>query len=87
MRFRRTCSTLPGLLLAASAAIAGAQQPSNAAAAAPASPAAPRVGDMAPDFTFRASTRYGMLRDAQRLSDYRGQTVVLWLFIKARTRG
>jgi len=47
----------------------------------------PAVGDMAPDFTVRGATRYGLLRDPVRLSDFRGQTVVLWLFIKARTRG
>ena len=78
--------TLPGLLLAASATAVRAQQPTNAAAQ-PASPPAPEVGTMAPDFAFRGITRYGSLRDPQRLSDYRGETVVLWLFIKARTRG
>ena len=83
----RTRSRLlvPSLLLVA--ATAGAQQSSNApAAAAPPLPI-PAVGDMAPDFTARGATRFGLLRDPVRLSDYRGQTVVLWLFIKARTRG
>lgn len=42
---------------------------------------------MAPDFTLPAATRYGLLRDAVRLSDYRGQTVVLAFFFKARTKG
>ena len=42
---------------------------------------------MAPDFTIKGATRFGVIRDPMKLSDYRGQTVVLWLFIKARTRG
>ena len=46
----------------------------------------PAVGDMAPDFMFTPITADGIGRTT-RLSDYRGQTVVLWLFIKARTRG
>ena len=75
------------LCLASIASIASAQQPSAAATAQPAGPPAPNVGDAAPDFTFRGITRYGSLRDPSRLSDYKGQTVVLWLFIKARTRG
>jgi hypothetical protein len=74
---------MPSLVLTAVGA--GAQQPSNAPAA-PALPI-PAVGDMAPDFAMRGITRFGLLRDPNRLSDFRGQTVVLWLFIKARTRG
>ena len=50
-------------------------------------PAAPDVGQMAPDFTLQGATRYGLLRDPLRLSDYRGQTVVLAFFAKARTKG
>jgi peroxiredoxin Q/BCP len=42
---------------------------------------------MAPDFTISAATRYGVLRDPVRLSDFRGQTVVLAFFPKARTGG
>ena len=42
--------------------------------------------DMAPDFMFAPITSTG-IGPTKRLSDYRGQTVVLWLFIKARTRG
>jgi hypothetical protein len=73
---------LSGLLLACAAG-AGAQQPAG-----PAEPGLPMpaVGDMAPDFAIRGATRFGLLHPT-RLSDYRGQTVVLWLFIKARTRG
>ena len=46
-----------------------------------------RCGDMAPDFAIHGATRFGLLRDGGKLSDYRGQTVVLWLFFKARTKG
>ena len=76
---------LSSLLLVAPG-LASAQQPAPAAAVAPALPI-PAVGDTAPDFTIRGATRYGLLRDVSKLSDYRGQTVVLWLFFKARTKG
>jgi hypothetical protein len=74
---------LPSLLLAAALSAAEAQQPAAAVGA----PATPAVGDLAPDFAIRGATRFGLLKDPVRLSDFRGQTVVLWLFIKARTRG
>jgi peroxiredoxin len=47
----------------------------------------PAVGDAAPDFAIRGATRFGLLKDRARLSDYRGQTVVLAFFVVARTRG
>jgi len=47
----------------------------------------PKVGEMAPDFEFTGITRYGKLANTQKLSDFRGQTVVLAFFPKARTRG
>lgn len=50
-------------------------------------PQALEVGAMAPDFALVGSTRYGTLRDPVRLSDYRGKTVVLAFFFRARTRG
>jgi len=59
-----------------------AQQP-----AAPAPEVGPKVGEMAPDFEFTGITRYGKLANTQKLSDFRGQTVVLAFFPKARTRG
>jgi peroxiredoxin Q/BCP len=84
MRFR--VSPLPlvaaALALLVVASDARAQQP----AAAPA-PAGPQVGDMAPDFTLPGATRYGLLQNPVRLSDFRGQTVVLAFFPKARTKG
>jgi cytochrome oxidase Cu insertion factor (SCO1/SenC/PrrC family) len=67
------------LTLAASAA--NAQQP-----AAPAE-ASPEVGTLAPDFALAGATRYGVLREPVHLSDFRGKTVVLAFFYKARTKG
>jgi peroxiredoxin Q/BCP len=60
---------------------ARAQQP------APPAEVGPKVGEMAPDFEFTGITRYGKLANPQKLSDFRGQTVVLAFFPQARTRG
>ena len=54
----------------------------------PASPqVTPEVGQMAPDFNIPGATRFGLLRNPVRLSDYRGQVVVLAFIVQARTRG
>ena len=45
------------------------------------------VGQMAPDFELPGATRYGTLDAPVRLSDYRGETVVLAFFFRVRTRG
>jgi hypothetical protein len=45
------------------------------------------VGAVAPDFAIPGGTRYGLLRDPVRLSDFRGKTVVLAFFFRARSRG
>ncbi len=45
------------------------------------------VGAVAPDFELPGATRYGVLEDPIRLSDFKGKTVVLAFFFKARTRG
>jgi thioredoxin-dependent peroxiredoxin len=45
------------------------------------------IGAVAPDFALPGATRYGMLREQVHLSDYRGQTVVLAFFFRARSRG
>ena len=74
--------------LAAAPAGAGAQQPpASGAAAQPAPPPPVSVGDMAPDFSLPGATRFGLLRDPVKLSSFRGQSVVLAFFFKARTRG
>jgi len=54
---------------------------------APPSPSPLAVGALAPDFSIPGATRYGTLRNGVRLSDYKGKTVVLAFFFKARTRG
>jgi peroxiredoxin Q/BCP len=48
---------------------------------------APDVGDMAPDFTLPAASAGQVLTKPFKLSDYRGKTVVLAFFPKARTSG
>lgn len=63
------------------------QQPTAAPPPAPPSPPALEVGAVAPDFAIPGGTRYGTLRGPVRLSDYKGKTVVLAFFFKARTRG
>ena len=45
------------------------------------------VGEMAPDFELPGATRFGVLQNPVRLSDYRGETVVLAFFFRVRTRG
>ncbi|HEX5634613.1 MAG TPA: hypothetical protein VFX50_15330 [Gemmatimonadales bacterium] len=45
------------------------------------------VGARAPDFAIRAATASGVSPGAKRLADFRGQTVVLAFFYKARTGG
>jgi AhpC/TSA family len=62
------------------------QQP-TAPPPAPPSPPALEVGVVAPDFAIPGATRYGTLKNPVRLSDYKGKTVVLAFFFKARTRG
>jgi hypothetical protein len=93
-RFARARQTLyAAAATLAAAGCASAQQPTTptpAPASAPvAALAAPalRVGDEAPDFVLAGATRYGLLTQPVRLRDYRGQTVVLAFFFKARTRG
>ena len=57
------------------------------AQAAPAPPPPLEVGALAPDFVLPGATRFGVLQQPVRLSDYRGKTVVLAFFYRARTRG
>jgi peroxiredoxin Q/BCP len=68
------------------AGAAAAQQPTPPPAA-PAGPPPLEVGTVAPDFTLPGATRYGVLRAPIHLSDFKGKTVVLAFFFKARTRG
>ena len=77
------CVRLPLALgmLAVAASTARAQQ------TAPPPVPMPEVGAPAPDFAIQGATRYGVLRDSVRLSDFRGKTVVLAFFYRARTKG
>jgi hypothetical protein len=65
--------------------------PATALAQAPQAqqPAAPplEIGAVAPDFAIPGATRYGVLKNPIRLSDFKGKTVVLAFFFRARTRG
>ena len=75
-------------VLSAALCLAGssakAQQPT---ASAPPTYPAPEVGTMAPDFALSGATRYGLLKEPVRISDFRGKTVVLAFFYRARTKG
>ena len=64
----------------------GSATAQQAAAPAPAAPAL-EVGAVAPDFALPGATRYGVLKDPVKLSDFKGKTVVVAFFFKARTRG
>jgi hypothetical protein len=63
------------------------QQPTTTPPPAPPSPPPLEVGAVAPDFSMLGATRFGTLRNPVRLTDYKGKTVVLAFFFKARTRG
>jgi len=69
---------LAAALLVAGAVPACAQDPTTPPLA---------VGAVAPDFAMPGATRYGTLSQPVRLSDFRGKTVVLAFFYRARTRG
>ena len=73
----------------ASALLAGAALAAPVAAQDPAVQQTPplEVGAVAPDFTIPGATRYGVLQDPIKLSDFKGKTVVLAFFFRARTRG
>jgi peroxiredoxin len=45
------------------------------------------VGAEAPDFSLKGASRYGVLANPVRLSDFKGKAVVLAFFYKARTSG
>jgi cytochrome oxidase Cu insertion factor (SCO1/SenC/PrrC family) len=45
------------------------------------------VGQAAPDIQVQGATRYGILSEPFRLNEYRGKTVVLAFFFRARSSG
>jgi hypothetical protein len=61
--------------------------PSVPAAAQEAEPGFLEVGAVAPDFELVGATRYGILDEPVRLSDFEGETVILAFFFRARTPG
>ena len=67
------------------AALVASPRPAPAQEAKPPEPL--QVGVAAPDFTLPGATRYGVLRAPIHLSDFKGKTVVLAFFYKARTKG
>jgi peroxiredoxin Q/BCP len=73
-----------GVSVAVPGASANAQQ---SAAAVSAAVSGPVLNDLAPDFSLAGADRYGLLKTPVKLSDYRGRTVVLAFFFKARTKG
>lgn len=76
------------LMLAAFAAPLAVSLAAQQPAAAPAEDPKPLdVGATAPDFAMPGATRYGLLKNPIHLSDFKGKTVVLAFFFKARTRG
>lgn len=77
---RRSVLYVAGAALLAAAPAARAQNP------APQLPVLD-TGQVAPDFSLTGATRFGVLKDQVRLSAFRGKTVVLAFFFKARTRG
>ena len=85
MTISRWGTLIAAALVVIPCSVLRAQQPATPPAPAP--DVGPKVGEMAPDFEFTGITRYGKLANTQKLSDFRGQTVVLAFFPKARTRG
>lgn len=78
----------PQYLLALTAlACAGPSNAQTPAAPAVAAAAPLEIGAVAPDFALPGATRYGVLAQPVRLSDFKGKTVVLAFFPKARTSG
>lgn len=73
--------------LALSALTVAAQQPAAATPQPGSAAFAPTVGQAAPEFSLAGATRFGVLKEPVRLTDFRGQIVVLAFFPKARTKG
>ncbi|MSR07150.1 MAG: hypothetical protein EXR93_08815 [Gemmatimonadetes bacterium] len=75
------------VLLAAASLVGSGTLSAQQPAAAPPAPPPLEIGAVAPDFAMPGATRYGVLRDPIKLSDFKGKTVVLAFFFRARTRG
>jgi hypothetical protein len=75
------------LSLALVLALAPAVLPAQQSPARKGTPPPLEIGAVAPDFSLRGATRYGVLAKPVRLSDFKGKTVVLAFFYQARTKG
>ena len=84
---RKQLFVLLAILGAVAPPAARAQTPAPPAPPAPPSPPPLEVGAVAPEFALPGATRFGVLQNPVRLSDFQGKTVVLAFFFKARTRG
>ncbi len=78
-------ATVAATILTIAISAVGAQTPAASAVAQPET--GPRVGDTAPDFTLAGATKDGVTGMTVTLSKFRGQTVVVAFFPKARTNG
>jgi len=89
IRFRAPSLALALTVLAAGCGRTADREPSTSDTEGPARDASGyvAVGEQAPDFALRGATRYGVLAEPVRLSDYQGKTVVLAFFFRARGRG
>jgi peroxiredoxin Q/BCP len=79
--------TIAGTALIAALSAVGSVQAQTTQATTPAATPSLEVGAVAPDFSLPGATRFGTLRDPVKLSDFKGKTVVLAFFFKARTKG
>jgi thioredoxin-dependent peroxiredoxin len=75
------------LTLALTLALTPAVLPAQQSPARPGTTPPLEIGAVAPDFSLRGATRYGVLAKPVRLSDFKGKTVILAFFFKARTSG
>ena len=88
MRTSARIATFAFAALAVSAQAIAAQTTAAAQPAAPPQTTTPlEVGAMAPEFTLAGATRYGVLAEPISLSEFKGKTVVIAFFPRARTRG
>lgn len=78
---RRRWLMTPALLAVAAVALPASLQAQEEG------PTPLEIGAVAPDFELPGATRYGVLAEPVRLSDFKGKTVVLAFFFRARTRG
>ena len=76
---RRACLAL--------AVLVGASLPAAIPTAAQETAEPLEIGAVAPDFELPCGTRYGLLNEPVRLSDFQGKTVILAFFFRSRTPG